>query len=67
MADGILQKLLLRNMPPYDPDPQIIEKSLEELEFILSWVKQRGETVENPVTVLVGGWALMHIIHGMAP
>ena len=45
-------------MPPYDPDPQIIQKSLEELEFILNWVRKRGETVENPVTVLVGGWAV---------
>jgi hypothetical protein len=45
-------------MPPYDPDPQIIEKSLHELEFILEWVKQRGETADNPVTVLVGGWAV---------
>jgi len=45
-------------MPPYDPDPQIIQKSLEELEFILEWVRQRGETADNPVTVLVGGWAV---------
>ncbi len=45
-------------MPPYDPDPQIIQKSLEELEFILNWIRQRGETVDNPVTVLVGGWAV---------
>ena len=45
-------------MPPYDPDPQIIEKSLHELEFILEWAMQRGETVDNPVTVLVGGWAV---------
>ena len=57
-ADGILQKPWLINMPPYDPDPQIIEKSLHELEFILNWVRQRGETEENPVTVLVGGWAV---------
>ncbi len=56
--DGILQKPWLRNMPPYDPDPQIIEKSLNELDFILNWVRQRGETVDNPVTVLVGGWAV---------
>lgn len=37
-------------MPPYDPDPQIIEKSLNELDFILNWVRQRGETVDayNP-------------------
>ncbi len=48
--DGILQKPWLRNMPPYDPDPQIIEKSLNELDFILNWVRQRGETVDayNP-------------------
>jgi hypothetical protein len=45
-------------MPPYEPNQQIIEKSLEELEFILNWVKQRGETADNPITVLIGGWAV---------
>lgn len=45
-------------MPLYNPNPQIFEKSLVELEFILNWVKQRGESAENPVTVLVGGWAV---------
>ncbi len=38
--EGILQKPWLINMPPYDPDPQIIEKSLHELEFILNWIRQ---------------------------
>src|SRR5665648_184507 len=45
-------------MPPYNPNPQIFEKSLEELEFIFNWVQQRGEPADNPVTVLVGGWAV---------
>ena len=45
-------------MPTYDPNPQIISKSLEELKFILNWVRERGETADTPVTVLVGGWAV---------
>lgn len=24
----------------------------------MNWVRQRGETVDDPVTVLVGGWAV---------
>jgi hypothetical protein len=45
-------------MPLYDPNPQIIEKSLEELEFIFKWVRQDEETADKPKTVLVGGWAV---------
>ncbi|VVB85067.1 Uncharacterised protein [uncultured archaeon] len=45
-------------MPYYDPSPQIIEKSLEELEFILNWIRVHEELGRNPVTVLVGGWAV---------
>lgn len=45
-------------MPPYDSNPQIIRKSLEELMFILNWVRERGGTADAPVTVLVGGWAV---------
>lgn len=45
-------------MPPYDPNPLIISNSLEELRFILNWVRERGETADAPVTVLVGGWAV---------
>lgn len=42
----------------YNSCPQIIEKSLEELEFIINWVRQRGEKADNPITVLIGGWAV---------
>ncbi|VVB85367.1 Uncharacterised protein [uncultured archaeon] len=45
-------------MPQYNINPQIIEKSIEELEFILKCVKRRGETSENPKTILIGGWAV---------
>lgn len=45
-------------MPQYDSNPQIIEKSLEELRFILNWIREREEPTHNPVTVLVGGWAV---------
>jgi hypothetical protein len=45
-------------MSPYDTNPQIIEKSLEELEFVLKFVKLRGEKPENPKTILIGGWAV---------
>lgn len=45
-------------MPRFDLDQRIIAESFEELRFILDWVRQRGETAENPVTVLVGGWAV---------
>ncbi|TRZ88871.1 MAG: hypothetical protein D4R88_06775 [Methanosarcinales archaeon] len=39
-------------------DQRIVAESLEELRFILNWVRERGESAENPVTVLVGGWAV---------
>ncbi len=45
-------------MPPYNINPQIIEKSLEELQFIFNCVRRRGETSENPKTILIGGWAV---------
>lgn len=45
-------------MSPYSINPQIIEKSLEELQFILQCVKRRGEMSENPKTILIGGWAV---------
>lgn len=45
-------------MPPYEPNPQIIVMSLEELKFILNWLGQRRERDDNPVTVLIGGWAV---------
>lgn len=45
-------------MPYFDPNPRIISQSLEELRFIFNWVRERGETSGNPVTVLIGGWAV---------
>jgi len=45
-------------MPRFDLDQRIVAESLEELTFILNWVKERGEPAENPITVLVGGWAV---------
>ncbi len=45
-------------MPRFDLDQRIIAASLEELRFILNWVREREEPAENPVTVLVGGWAV---------
>lgn len=45
-------------MPYFDPNPRIISQSLEELSFIFNWVRERGETSEDPVTVLIGGWAV---------
>ncbi|MCG7849182.1 MAG: hypothetical protein MIO93_08405 [ANME-2 cluster archaeon] len=45
-------------MPYFDPTPRIISQSLEELRFIFSWVKDHGETSEDPITVLIGGWAV---------
>lgn len=45
-------------MPPYNPTQQIINMSLEELMSILNWVREHGETATNPITVLVGGWAV---------
>jgi hypothetical protein len=45
-------------MPRFDLDQRIIAASLEELRFILNWVREHGEPSGNPVTVLVGGWAV---------
>ena len=42
-------------MPEYSPSQRIIDQSLEELKYILQWVRARGETDEKPVTVLIGG------------
>jgi len=39
-------------------DQRIAAESLEELRFIFNWVRERVESAENPVTVLVGGWAV---------
>ncbi len=45
-------------MPRFDLDQRIIAASLEELRFVLSWIRERGGPAENPVAVLVGGWAV---------
>lgn len=45
-------------MPRFDLDQRIVTESFEELRFILDWIREQGETSENPVTVLVGGWAV---------
>jgi len=46
-------------MPEYSPEElEIVEQSLEELKHILQWVRPREENKKNPVTVLIGGWAV---------
>ncbi|MFZ3060487.1 MAG: hypothetical protein WA102_12230 [Candidatus Methanoperedens sp.] len=46
-------------MPLYDPTPAIIAMSLEELNFILNWIREeQGESYDNPIAVLIGGWAV---------
>lgn len=37
---------------------QIARDSLEELKAIFSWVNERESSLEHPITVLVGGWAV---------
>ena len=36
----------------------IADKSLEELQAIYIWVNKREVKLPNPITVLVGGWAV---------
>lgn len=36
----------------------IVDKSLEELQAIYIWVNKREAKLSNPITVLVGGWAV---------
>ena len=45
-------------MPEYSPSQRIIDQSLEELKYILQWVRAREGNDENIVTVLIGGWAV---------
>ncbi len=46
-------------MPLYDPTPKIIAMSLEELNFILNWIREeQGGSYDNPIAVLIGGWAV---------
>ncbi len=51
-------------MPEYSPSQRIIDLSLEELKYILQWVRAREGNDKNIVTVLkvVGPW--MYIIPG---
>jgi hypothetical protein len=44
-------------MPAYEVPRSVIEASLVELAEIYRWVHER-ESTENPVTVLIGGWAV---------
>lgn len=44
-------------MPAYEVSRSVIAASLEELAGIYHWVNDR-ESTENPVTVLIGGWAV---------
>lgn len=45
-------------MPLYEPSPEIITMSFGELKFILGWIREQGETADNPITILIGGWAV---------
>ena len=45
-------------MPEYSPEQEIVKQSLEELKYILQRVRVREGNDENPVTVLIGGWAV---------
>jgi len=36
----------------------IARESLEELKSIFSWIEERESSLEDPITVLVGGWAV---------
>jgi hypothetical protein len=44
-------------MPGYEVPRSVIEASLAELAEIYRWVHDR-ESTENPVTILIGGWAV---------
>ena len=44
-------------MLPYE-NLKIIEYSLEELEVILDWIRDREKDRDAPATVLIGGWAV---------
>jgi len=41
-------------MPEYSPSQKIIDQSLEELKYVMQWVRQREENKENPVTIIKG-------------
>lgn len=43
------------NMSTTEP---LTRESLSELGAIIKWLKERGEDQENPITILIGGWAV---------
>jgi hypothetical protein len=45
-------------MPPYNPSPAIIEISGSELSKIARLLSLRQEDRKDPITVLIGGWAV---------
>jgi hypothetical protein len=45
-------------MPAYDLEQEIVERSLEELIFIINWVNEHENNLDNPITILIGGWAV---------
>lgn len=45
-------------MPPYSPDQVILDLSFDELRYILLWVEKREKNLVQPITVLIGGWAV---------
>lgn len=45
-------------MPAYDPNPQIIQFSIQELEKIVSWINRKGGDLSSPNVILIGGWAV---------
>ncbi len=40
------------------PSDEITRKSLEELDFVLNWAREREEARNDPPIVLIGGWAV---------
>ncbi len=42
----------------YESYQEIIEESLKELVFIINWINEREKDLDNPITVLIGGWAV---------
>ena len=45
-------------MVHYEIYQEIIEESLKELVFIINWINERENDLDNPITVLIGGWAV---------
>jgi len=45
-------------MTGYDIPQTVKDASLKELVEIFRWLRARGEDERNPITVLIGGWAV---------